>query len=595
MKSDTIRVIDGMVAVCPHGRHKERAYHFGLIDWKNMLQRAIATAVPTTSLLCVVAMMTGCNADAWMGDPNSAGYYKPTPTTIPILDRIDIIEEPMDWPEISKVTASDLMPGDLTYRIAPSDVVIVEVYGLYNPQQITTVTRRVDQSGYFRVPEIGDVLAAGLTQQEFQDRLVSEFGKVLMTNPSVQVSMADSTAFTYTLYGGLQRWGVFTLLDPNLRLLDALALAGGVPQTTKKIYVIRELPLSDDVLPTWDRDNVKIDGLTAGSSSNGGVAQPPPSNTQETPATEVNIEELIKQLDIGDAPTPMEFTPVPEEPNEAVDQTQTEQHVDTPMDDAVESAEPQPEPAVSPGILQSSNEELIDIDELVPTPATTRPPVDIDQLMDATVGEPTGAPAFIYVQERDEWIPVDIGTKDTKRGSSRLPSSPKTTDSPEVILERIISIPWDRLKRGDSSYNIVIRPSDRVYVEPPPIGNVYLHGAVLRPGVFQVPVTGDLTLARLIAAAGGLSPIAKPEKVSLTRRLGGNIEATVTLNLAAIMQKTEPDIFLRPDDLISVGTDWGSTPLAIIRNGFRATYGFGFLLDRNFGNDVFGAPPRSTF
>ena len=559
-----------------------------------MLKRAIATAVTTTSLLCTAVMLSGCNADAWMGDPNSIGYYKPTPTTIPILDRIDIIEEPMVWPKISKVTASDLMPGDLTYRIAPGDVVVVEVYGLYNPQQITPITRRVDQSGYFRVPEIGDVLAAGLTQQEFQDRLVSELGRVLMTHPSVQVSMADSTAFTYTLYGGLQRWGVFTLLNPNLRLLDALALAGGVPQTTKKIYVIRELPISDDVLPTWDRDNVKIDGLTSGLSSNG-VAQPPPSSKQGTPSTEVNIEDLIKQLDIGDAGTTEEFAPSTEDRNDAVDPMQTDPQVDTPMDDTVEVAEPQPEPAVSPGILQSSNEELIDIDELVPTRAASKPPVDIDQLMDETVGEPSEAPAFIYVQERDEWIPVDIGTKDPRRGNARSPSTPKTPDSPEVMLERIISIPWDRLKRGDSSYNIVIRPSDRVYVEPPPIGNVYLYGAVLRPGVFQVPVTGDLTLARLIAAAGGLSQIAKPEKVSLTRRLGGNIEATVTLNLAAIMQKTEPDIFLRPDDLISVGTDWGSTPLAIIRNGFRATYGFGFLLDRNFGNDVFGAPPRSTF
>jgi len=25
------------------------------------------------------------------------------------------------------------------------------------------------------------------------------------------------------------------------------------------------------------------------------------------------------------------------------------------------------------------------------------------------------------------------------------------------------------------------------------------------------------------------------------------------------------------------------------------TYGFGFLLDRNFGNDVFGAPPTNQF
>ena len=28
--------------------------------------------------------------------------------------------------------------------------------------------------------------------------------------------------------------------------------------------------------------------------------------------------------------------------------------------------------------------------------------------------------------------------------------------------------------------------------------------------------------------------------------------------------------------------------VAVVRNGFRATYGFGFVLDRNFEYDVFG-------
>jgi len=524
--------------------------------------------------------MAGCNANAWMGEPSSAGYYKPTPPTIPILDRIDIIEEPLQRNALSKVSPADLMPADLTYRIAPGDVVTADIYGLYSAQQIHPVTRRVDQSGYFRVPEVGDVLAAGLTQQEFQDRLVKEYGKVLMTHPSVQVSMSDSTAFTYTMYGELQRWGVFNLMDPNLRLVDALALAGGVPQTTKKIYVIRQLPVSNDVVPSWERNRSpnystqhEENNLTTIPSS----ARTTPSNDIPT-NTSVNIEDLINQLDIGDS-TPSEEL-APEQSNEN-------------LENFIEDTVPQ-SPAISPGILQANPNELIDIDDLVPVRATTKPPVDIDHLMDPSIGAPALAPAFIYVPERDEWIAVDAaGGKTNKNGTQQVDE--QTEKIPDVILERIIEIPWDRLKEGDSSYNVVIRPSDRIYVAASPLGNIYLRGAVARPGVFQLPVTGGLTLARMIAAAGGLGPTAKPEKVSLTRRIGTNLEATVTLNLAAIMQKTEPDIFLRADDLISVGTDWGSTPLAIIRNGFRASYGFGFLLDRNFGNDVFGAPPRSSF
>jgi polysaccharide export outer membrane protein len=547
-----------------------------------MRRRAIATIIILTSLTLVSSlMMSGCNANAWMGDPTAAGYYKPTPTTIPILDRIDIIEEPLQRGKISKVTPADLMPVDLTYRIAPGDAVTADIYGLYDAGQIHQVLRRVDQSGYFRVPEVGDVLAAGLTQQEFQDRLLEELGKVLMTHPSVQVSMADSTAFTYTMYGELQRWGVFNLLNPNLRLVDALALAGGVPQTTKKIYVIRQLALSDDVIPSWERGRDSTDS-PADSNTSRPYAPISPSPATESPASGQSIEDLINQLDIGNQAT----TPVvdPQTPTIDLELTPPTSESDTPSI-----------PLISPGILQGDPDELIDIDDLVPLRATNKPPVDIDQLMSPSTGTPNAAPAFIYIPERDQWIPVDTGAAQSDQRNAQ--SSNKSTEQkiPEIILERIIEIPWDRLKQGDSSYNIVIRPDDRVYVAASPFGNVYLRGAVARPGVFQLPSTGGLTLARMIAAAGGLGPTAKPEKVSLTRRIGENLEATVTLNLAAIIQKTEPDIFLRPDDLISVGTDWGSTPMAIIRNGFRTSYGFGFLLDRNFGNDVFGAPPRSGF
>ncbi len=553
-----------------------------------MRQRVIAKTLLLTSLMIISAvMMSGCNANAWMGDPTAAGYYKPTPTTIPILDRIDIIEEPLQRSQISKVTPSDLMPGDLTYRIAPGDGVTADIYGLYNPQQNHQVTRRVDQSGYFRAPEVGDVLAAGLTQQEFQDRLIQAYGKV-MSNPSIQVSMVDSTAFTYTMYGELQRWGVFNLVDPNLRLVDALALAGGVPQTTKKIYIIRQLPLSDDVVPSWEKNSSAQDTKAPTTNDDYTSFVPSTPSQEANVSSDVSIEDLINQLDIGDPSTPPSSTM-------SKDENVTDPVQDTQDAQDAENTEVQETPTILPGILQDDPNELIDIDDLVPMRATNKPPVDIDQLMEPSGNIPAAAPAFIYVPERDEWIPVDTSGNKTKNNDSKIKNQGQEATTPKTMLERIIEIPWDRLKHGDSSYNIVVRPDDRVYVAASPYGNVYLRGAVARPGVFQLPTSGGLTLARMIAAAGGLGPTAKPEKVSVTRRIGENLEATVTLNLAAIMQKTEPDIFLRADDLVSVGTDWGSTPMAIIRNGFRTSYGFGFLLDRNFGNDVFGAPPRSGF
>jgi protein involved in polysaccharide export with SLBB domain len=94
-----------------------------------------------------------------------------------------------------------------------------------------------------------------------------------------------------------------------------------------------------------------------------------------------------------------------------------------------------------------------------------------------------------------------------------------------------------------------------------------------------------------VSAAGGLSPTAIPNRVDLVRMLGNDREATMRIDLAAIRNRSEPDVYMQANDHVIIGTNFFATPLAVIRNGFRMTYGFGFLLDRNFGNDVFGPPP----
>ena len=156
---------------------------------------------------------------------------------------------------------------------------------------------------------------------------------------------------------------------------------------------------------------------------------------------------------------------------------------------------------------------------------------------------------------------------------------------------RIIQIDYQRLARGDSNLNVVIRPADRIYVAPPLTGVVYVDGEIARPGVYALPTSGKLTLSRLISAAGGLGPIAIPERVDMVRVVASDREAAVRVNLSAIRNRAEPDIYMQPDDHVIIGTNFWAQPLAVVRNGFRASYGFGFLLDRNFGNDVFGAPP----
>jgi hypothetical protein len=155
--------------------------------------------------------------------------------------------------------------------------------------------------------------------------------------------------------------------------------------------------------------------------------------------------------------------------------------------------------------------------------------------------------------------------------------------------QRVIAIPLDKLTMGDPRYNIVIQDGDTIWVPPPVQGEFYLMGNVLKPGVYSL--TGrDITIRQAISAAGGLAPLADPTRAELIRRIGGNQEQILAINVDRIFSGKEPDIILKSDDVVNVGSNPLMPFLAVLRNAFRATYGFGFVYDRNFADiDSFNA------
>ena len=155
--------------------------------------------------------------------------------------------------------------------------------------------------------------------------------------------------------------------------------------------------------------------------------------------------------------------------------------------------------------------------------------------------------------------------------------------------QRIIAIPLDKLEIGDPRYNVVIRDGDTIWVPPPVQGEFYVMGNVLRPGVLSL--TGrEVTIRQAVTAAGGLAPLADPSRAELVRRIGGNQEQVLAVNIDRIFAGQEPDIILKPDDILNVGSNPLMPFLAVLRNAFRAMYGFGFVYDRNFADiDSFNA------
>jgi protein involved in polysaccharide export with SLBB domain len=151
------------------------------------------------------------------------------------------------------------------------------------------------------------------------------------------------------------------------------------------------------------------------------------------------------------------------------------------------------------------------------------------------------------------------------------------------VQGRVIRIPKDKLFGGDPRYNIVIKAQDTITVQLDIVGEFYVLGNVNNQGVINL--TGrPMTLKMAIAAAGGLGPLAWPKKCEVIRRTGEKKEEIVMVDLEKIANGTQPDFFIKTNDVINVGTHGISRWLAVLRNAFRATYGWGFVYDRNFSD-----------
>jgi polysaccharide export outer membrane protein len=443
--------------------------------------------------------MIGCEADGFL-DPTLVGRWERTPVTMPILETLDLTSKFTDSPvAVTQVRPEDLIPDTQEYVIGPGDFITVSIFELISVGQTDVQNRAIDETGNIRLPIVGQVKASGLSPSQLEEEIIEVLAnKGIMEDATVSVVVQRSRQNLYTIIGapeeGSTRFGPYIIPEPDFRLLEAIAQAGGVSNRIKRILIFRQTPLTPEVAGEAPAD--------------GGSTPPAPADAGDL------IEDL---LDEGGSDTPA-----------------------------------QPGPADRPAA-----------------------PAGLESGLDS------GGPSDKFVWLDGKFVRVE-------GGENPITGSQNRDDLSSLVAQRILEVPYDRLINGDMRYNVVIRPGDVIRIPNQSAGFVYIMGQTNRPGAYTVPGEEDLTLKQLIASSGGLSGIANPSRVDLVRRTDNNQEVTVRLNLAMIFHGTEPDIFLKPDDLINVGSSGLATPLAVIRNGFRFTYGFGFVLDRNFDDDVFG-------
>ena len=595
----------------------------------------------------VLTILGGCETDSFV-DPSRTGYFETTPSAMPILNRIDVIEQASDGPEFVNPTPADLKPGDLSYRFAPGDVLRVQIPSLMQTGQTEIAERVVDQTGDIQLPVINKVRAAGRTTEELQ-KSIEEKLQGIIKNPKAFVALTEGRAFQFRILGSVDQPGLYALNKPDLRLLDALATARGASSSTTRILVTREI-IAEENKALYNKKPVDAADVTASPTASKDLVAPaatsPTSTANSAPAipTASDIDQLINELPSASAPA---TTAPPTSAPASADPTATPATTATPAPTAPLTSDPAsadptatPAPTAPPvqdpvsepskrrtqlGLLRSESRQAppVDIDELEQAKTDDRigqnsdTPPAVDNL-DATTGD-----QYIFDNASQSWVrksavtaipnhsepgsptgsatstnTSDITSPDDEGAKLKSNEAAQELRTKRVIAKQeksvVIDISYNDLVRGQANLNIVIRPGDLIYCDSGQVGVVYIDGEISRPGVYNLPTSGRLTLSRLVAAAGGVSELAIPERCDLIRRLGSDKEACVRISLAAIRNRAEPDLFLKPDDHIIVGTNFWALPLARFRRDLSFPNSVGFQLDRNFGNDVFGAPPTGV-
>lgn len=132
-------------------------------------------------------------------------------------------------------------PRSTEYIIGPGDVLNITVW--HEPQVSGAVPVRPD--GKITVPLIGDLQAGNVTPTALQDIITGKLENYIK-DPQVTVVVKQINSRKFNILGEIQKPGSYPL-DGTVRVLDAIAVAGGFRDFAKKknIYVLRQVSSGD--------------------------------------------------------------------------------------------------------------------------------------------------------------------------------------------------------------------------------------------------------------------------------------------------------------------------------------------------------------
>ena len=544
--------------------NKERLRQYSHIS--NGMKRT--RSITTVFLFVLSIYLVGCGNKFF--DPTQIGRFRPTPAVNVILDSLGVAEETAPaWEGAEDPKPIDVIAYETDYVFGPGDFVRVSIFELFRENVLFTNDYAVTETGKISVPAVGILEVAGLTESQLEEEIKQILKPSILVEPSVTVTLLMSQKRMFSILGdGVPTPGRYPIPRYDFRLTDALATAGG-PRQFYVSYIYVSRPVTGKELK-----QVPIE-----------------------PESAEPVEEMLEII----APR--------------AQQRWTEDKI------VVASAEMITDEELAEAALPEGFEALANSRQEVSKPKGARERLgnwtDVESVLEAlaesagreTIGGPINEEEkrrIEWIFQDGRWVPVQIGRRKPAVKVEAEKAAPAQDGLKERVpadfgLEqigtggvqtRVIKIPADKLLGGDPKYNIMIRPGDSIHVPIDIMGDFYIEGNVNYQGA--IALTGrPMTLKMAIAAAGGLGPLAWPKRCEVVRRIGKDQagrwrEEMVMVDLDKIASGEQPDFFIKPNDLINVGTHATARWRAILRNAFRATYGFGFVYDRNFADRDYG-------
>jgi len=586
-------------------------------------------------------------------DPTQIGRFGRFPAVNVILDSLGVAEEtPVAWEGAEEPLPIDLLATESDYALRSGDLVRIAIVDLLREGVTYVNDHVVTETGKISVPEVGVVQVAGMTETQLEEEIKKILSPSILKQPSVTATLVNSQQRAFSILGdGVRFPSRYPIPRYDFRLADALATAGGSSQfNVSYIYVSRlaggpgkspdvidpgygELELqiiepkaaapklqSRKVLAAraqhqWPTSKVVIASSEMVSETES--SKPPRRSWQFDSSTSTwkyapdagVLRESAARPEIRDEPAGVEDILKSLRDRSAAEATSARGSVEesfasrrvpprsvSRMDDRTKLEEALTSPA-TPTAARVTNGSL-----------SQDPPADVEWVLEDGIWvqrqaetskpveqEPAGHIEWVF--RNGKWVPIQVGAAEAPEPVIKVEPDQHVgaalgeklpVAAGEQARTRLIRIPADKLSIGDPRYNIVIKPGDSIFVPVDIIGEFYVTGNVNQTGA--VLLTGrPMTLKQAIAAAGGLGPLAWPKRCEIVRRIGRAEEEIVMVDLDKIASGEQPDFFIKPHDLINVGTHATARWRAVLRNAFRATYGFGFVYDRNFANkDFFG-------